>query len=108
MLAERGRALEDSVVLVHEADRLAIDGDVEGRIAGLADDLVVVAEVLVDLHHVAQVFDGVGGDPGGLKSLGGLPFVLISRPIADDRVEFVLVRLARRVGAEAFSRGQIW
>ena len=72
----------------------AVNPDVDSRVRGLLDLLVVIAEVLVDIHHVAQVLDRVGRDPCVLHLFGGIPLAQAARPIGDRRFNLILARLA--------------
>ena len=47
--------------------------DAESRRRRLFDALVVVAEVFVNIHHVTQILDSIGGDPCCLQPFRRLP-----------------------------------
>ena len=107
MLAEHGGAGEDAIFFVGEADGIGVDGDLEVGVGGLSNVLVVVFEVVVDFHHVAEVFDGAGGDTGVLQEFGDLPAVARVGPFDNQRVELILVGFALLVGCEARVGGEI-
>ncbi len=96
MLAPHGSAL-DGVLDPREADDFAIDGQIEFGGQGMAHLLIVVAQLRISLVGILQILHRRRRDALGLKALGQFPAIVFGGPGRNDRVEFVLVRLAGRM-----------
>ena len=60
----------------------------------LFDLLIVIAEMLVDIHHVSKILYRVRRDSDSLQPLRGIPLAQTAGPLRNRGLKLFLTRLA--------------